>query len=263
MTAPESIDSDNEEVSVSDVVRWMHGNGFKRLAGVAARLPHPVAAFTVEVATGTVTVFPAATVGPGSEPATLAPKELPDPNTPPGRLVVVGVTEDSSLLAIDLATVAALAINGEKPEDAARSWVLQLLLNPMLALTTNSSLTAIGDSDRYRQRFTPNIDTNLITVDDGRTSITTIGLNPPGDEPNHLDVSRDHSGELFIGARYWRLTHVLNIGDDDWAELSEVLAAEGQAAQSASPARSAPPTGSAPPVGSVPPPVVSAGGGIR
>jgi hypothetical protein len=258
MTDPDP-DTEDDAVTVPDVVRWMHGNGFKRLAGVSSRLSLPVAAFAVEVADGTVTVFPAPAAGPGSEPLTMSPQELPDPTAPPGRLVVVGVTEDGAVLAVDLATVTVLAINGEKPEDAARSWVMQLLLNPMLALTTNSSVTAIGNSDRYRQRFTPNIDTNLITVDDGRNSITTIGLNPPGDEPNHLDITRDYTGELFIGARYWRLSHVLNIDDSDWAELTELLTSQAAAAEPDQPSPAGPPVLAAPPAASRPPVVHAEG----
>lgn len=209
-------------ITVADTVRWLHDDGLKRLAAVGGRVAHPIAAYTVDVATGAVTAHPATGEGRGSDAMTLAADDLPLADGTPGRLVVVGVTPAEAVLAIDLATTLAIAINGRDPDAPARSWVMQLLLNADLTLTTNGAATAIGASGRYRYRFTPGVTATTLTVDDRRTPITTISLNPEASGPDHLDLTED-GGELYLGARFWKLRQVLGIDDATWSALEDTL----------------------------------------
>jgi hypothetical protein len=212
-----------DDITVGDTIRWLHSDGLKRLTGIGGRLPQPVAAYTVDVATGTVTAHPVSGVGLGSEALTVAAEELPFPAATPGRLVIVGVTSAESVLVLDLTTVLEMAILADNAEQVARSWVLQLLLNPELSLTTNSIETAIGDSDRYRCRFTPGVSATILTIDDRRNPLTTIRLNPSSDDPDHLDVAPDNTGELYLGARFWRLRHVMTVGESAWSALGATM----------------------------------------
>ncbi|WP_191094384.1 hypothetical protein [Nocardia colli] len=205
------------QVSTGDTIRWLYSEGLARLAGVAGRLAAPISAYTVEVASGTVVAHPATGVGLGSDAMSLAADDLPFPMHTAKRLLVVGVTTAASVLVVDLAEVEAVAINAERPEEAARSWVMQLLLNPEVTITTNSATVTIDDTPRCRHIFIPGAGATLITVDDKRPPITTITLNASNDGPDHLDVAADGTGEMYLGARYWQLSHCLMLDETAWA----------------------------------------------
>ncbi|GAA5104481.1 hypothetical protein [Nocardia iowensis] len=211
------------EVTVADTVRWLHEEGLIRLAGVGARMSDPIAAYAVDVATGTVVVHPVAGVGLGSDVLTLAADDLPFPTGTSKRLVIVGVTTADAVLVVDLAASTDIAINADAPEEAARSWAMQLLMNPDITLTTNSADIAIGPNTRCGHRFLPGTDTVVINVDDRRPPITTVTLNATTDGPDHLDVYPDGSGELYLGARFWELRRVMCIDDVAWSSLTETL----------------------------------------
>ncbi|MFF2554713.1 hypothetical protein ACFVUS_27180 [Nocardia sp. NPDC058058] len=210
------------EVTVADTVQWLHDEGLARLAVVGGTAPSPMVAFTVEVATGTVTAFPAAVAGPGTDVLTLPADDLPPPAETAKRLVVVGLTATESVLILDLAAIPALGITADRPETTARAWVAQLLLDPEVSITTNSPDLAVPAGNRCRHTFIPGGGT-LLTVDDRRPPVTTVMLNPPGDGIDQLEVAQDGSAELYLGSRFWQLRHVMGIGDLTWAALTAQL----------------------------------------
>ncbi|WP_327146935.1 hypothetical protein [Nocardia sp. NBC_01327] len=214
--------SDIVDVTVADTVKWLHDEGLARLAVVGADASSPIVAYTVEVATGTVTAFPASVTGPGTDVLTLSADDLPPPTGTAKRLVVIGVTATESVLVLDLAAVPALGINAVRPETTARAWVVQLLLDPQITLTTNSADLAVPAGTRCRHTFIPGGGT-LLMVDDKQPPITTVTLDSATDGPDHLDVAHDGSAELYLGTRFWQLQHVLSIGDLTWGALTAQL----------------------------------------
>lgn len=210
-------------VTVADTLRWLYDEGLRRLAGVAARQPNPIAAYTVAVTNGMVTAHPATGAGAGSDAVTLSAEDLPHPADSARRLVVVGITTTDAVLIIDLETTQGMAINADRPECVARSWAMQLMLNPEITLTTNSAATAIGGSDRYRHTFIPGGGATIINIDDTRPPITSVTLNPAIEGTDHLDVQPDGSGECYLGTRFWRLREVMTIDDTTWSALSATL----------------------------------------
>ncbi|MQY23640.1 hypothetical protein [Nocardia macrotermitis] len=214
-----------DPVTVADTVRWLHEEGLVRLAGVADHRSGPIAAYTVEVATGTICAHPATGTGAGSDVLTLAAEELPYPVGTPKRLVIVGVTTAETVLIVDLAATLAISINGERPETAARSWAMQLLLNPEISLTTNSATVVIKAGPRYRQSFIPGSAGTIIQVDDRNPPVTTITLDAAIEGPDRLDIAPGGTGEMYLGARFWQLGQIMTIDDAAWAVLDEQLTA--------------------------------------
>lgn len=211
------------DVTVADTVRWLHDEGLVRLAGVAEGMPETIVAYTIDVATGTVTAHPATGGGVGADAVSLAADDLPYPVGTAKRLVIAGVTTTDSVLVIDLAATLTIAINADHPEQAARSWVMQLLLNPEITITTNSADVAIGTSARLRQSFIPGGGATLVNVDDTRPPVTAVTLNATTDGPDHLDVAADGTGEMYLGARFWQLRQVMRIEDASWSALAARL----------------------------------------
>ncbi|MET9025366.1 hypothetical protein ABZW96_07045 [Nocardia sp. NPDC004168] len=211
------------EVTVADTVRWLHDEGLVRLAGVADGISDLIVAYTIDVATGTVSAHPATGGGVGADVVSLAADDLPYPTGTARRLVVAGVTTTDAVLVIDLAATLTIAINADRPEQTARSWVLQLLLNPEVTVTTNSADVAIGSSARLRQSFIPGGGATLVNVDDTRPPVTAVTLNPATEGPDHLDVAPDGTGELYLGARFWQMRQVMRIEDAAWSALAARL----------------------------------------
>ncbi|MEU2122912.1 hypothetical protein [Nocardia niwae] len=213
------------DVTVADTVRWLHDEGLVRLAGVADGISEIIVAYTIDVATGTVSAHPATGGGVGADVVSLAADDLPYPTGTARRLVIAGVTTTDAVLVIDLAATLTIAINADHPEHAARSWVLQLLLNPEVTITTNSADVAIGSSARLRQSFIPGGGATLVNVDDGRPPVTAVTLNPATEGPDHLDVAPDGTGELYLGARFWQMRQIMRIEDSAWSALAARLEA--------------------------------------
>jgi hypothetical protein len=203
----------------------LHREGLVRLAGVADRSPDLLAAYAIDVATGTVNAHPVTGVGVGSDVVALAADDLPYPAGSPKRLVIIGVTTAEAVLVVDLAATLTISINADRPEQAARSWVLQLLLNPEVTLTTNGDDVAVTASPRCRHSFIPGGGATIINVDDQFPPATTVTLNPTADGPDHLDIAPDGTGEMYLGARFWQLSQVMTIGDAAWTTLAERLSA--------------------------------------
>ncbi|RMI29532.1 hypothetical protein [Nocardia stercoris] len=210
------------EVTFADTVRWLHDEGLVRLAAVGVGAPSPIAAFTIEIATGTVTAFPAATVGVGSDVLELAADDLPEPSGTAGRLVIVGVTMTDSVLVVNLAACPAMSITADHPERTARAWVLQLLLNSEVSITTNSAALAIEAGDRLRQAFIPG-GTKLFSVDDRHPPVATVSMNPAVAGEDRLDVIGDGTADMYLGTRFWQLGHALDVADARWEALTEQL----------------------------------------
>lgn len=213
-------------VTAADTIRWLHDEGLVRLAGVADRTAHPVVAYTIDIADGTVNAHPASGSGLGSDVTTMAADDLPLPTGTRRRLVIVGVTTSDAMLIIDLAAVQTLSLEGEHPQAVARSWILQLLLNPEITLTTNNSAIAIDATNRCRVAFIPGAATPRFTVDDQRPPPTTIALGTADDPPNRLDIAADGSGAMYLGARYWALRAIHQVHEDSWAALIADFARE-------------------------------------
>jgi hypothetical protein len=213
-----------EGVTAPDAVRWLHSEGLVRLAAVGARVPNPVAAYTVDIETGTVTAHPATSTGQGTDVVTLSADDLPRPDGTPGRLLVAGITTVDAILVLDLAVTDRITINGDRPESAARSWTMQLLLNSDITITTNSIELAIADSPRCRHGFIPGAGATILNVDDKHPPVSTVTLNAPDERIDHLDIAVDGSAELYLGARFWSLRRVMQIDDGAWAELAARLA---------------------------------------
>ncbi|MGA4792310.1 hypothetical protein [Nocardia sp. AB354] len=236
-------------VTVADTVRWLHEEGLVRLAGVGERSLHPIAAFTIDVATGMVGAHPAS--GASSDVSTFAADDLPHPVGSPKRLVIVGVTTSESMLVVDLAAALTISINADQPEAAARSWVLQLLLNPEITISTNSAEVAIGNSPRCRRSFIPGGGATIINIDDMNPPLTTVTLNG-AEGPDHLDVETDGTGEMYLGSRFWSLRQVMTVGDAAWSELVDRMSGTGEPPAGSN---EPPPAASvAPPAGAVAPP---------
>lgn len=224
MTEADLADGD---VTVTDAVAWLQEEGLARLAALAGS-SGPAAAFTVEVASGTVTMFPANSGGVGGDSVSRSADDLPAPADSPGRLVTVGITTGEALLVIDLAGPLMVAVNGDRPELAVRSWVCQLLLNPAVMLTTNSSDVAPGSAPRCKKSFIPGGGGTIVSVDDGNPPVTTIAMNSVTDSPDYLDIASDGSGEMYLGPRFWQLSQVLTIADAPWSVLAATLSETGR-----------------------------------
>ncbi|NEW51095.1 hypothetical protein GV792_13640 [Nocardia cyriacigeorgica] len=225
-----------DAVSAGEAVRWLHEEGLSRLAGIAGHAAGPFGAFTVEVSTGTVTAHPVASTGAGSQVLTMSADELPPPAEPAHRLVVVGITTAQAILVIDLSAYLAVAISADDPVGAARSWVMQLLLDPEVTVTTNCAAVAIGDSPRCRRGFFPGGGAPIIHIDDKRPPVTRVTLDTADESADRLEVARDGSGEMYLGARFWSLNLVMTIDETTWAALAASLEAEVAAAPDSSPA---------------------------
>lgn len=214
------------EVTAADAVRWLHEEGLIRLASVGGRIPDPIVVYTIDIGTGTVSAHPATGVGLGSDVVTLSADDLPGPIGTPKRLVVAGITTADAVLVVDLAVADRMSINGESPETAARAWVMQLLLNPEITITTNSADLAIAESPRCRHGFIPGAGATIVTIDDKRPPVTTVTMNSSNDGPDHLDIAIDGAGELYLGARFWQLRQIMRVEDDAWEALAQRLAAQ-------------------------------------
>lgn len=229
MTGSQAVDADtvDDSVSAADAIGWLHEEGLARLAGLASGAPTPAVAFAVDVATGIVTKYPAANGGIGSDSSTVSADDLPPPVEGPNRLVIVGITNSDQLLVVDLAGSLVIGVNGVRPELAARSWVVQLLLNPSITVTTNNADVAIGNSPRCRKSFIPGGGGSIISVDDGNPPVTTVSMNADVDSADYLELIGDGTGEMYLGARVWPLRLVMTIGDAPWSALAETLAQAG------------------------------------
>lgn len=210
--------TDESDVSVGDAIGWLHEEGLARLCALS-EASAPAAAFTVDVATGMVTAFPVT----GADSVARAADDLPPAADNPGRLVVVGLTSADALLVVDLSGSLMMALNGDRPELAARSWAAQLLLNPEISLTTNSSAVALDGSPRCRKSFIPGGGGDMISVDDGNPPVTTISMNSDMEGSDYLERAPDGSGEMYLGPRYWQLRHVMTIADGPWSALAATL----------------------------------------
>ncbi|WP_345497763.1 hypothetical protein [Nocardia callitridis] len=206
-------------VTVADTVRWLHDEGLVRLAGVAGRRSGPVAAYTIDVSTGAVSVHPATGAGVGSDVETIDADDLPYPAGSASRLLIVGITTSQAVLVLNLAATLAFSINADRPETVARAWVTQLLLNEEITLTTNSAAVAIAASPRCRHSFIPGGGATMINVDDKQPPITTISFNSATDGPDQLDVAVDGTAELYLGTRFWQLAQIMTIDDAAWGGL--------------------------------------------
>ncbi|WP_327148017.1 hypothetical protein [Nocardia sp. NBC_01329] len=224
MTGPDLADDD---VSVSDAVFWLQEEGLARLVALG-EIAGPAGAFTVDIASGMVTMFPATGGGAGGDSASRSADDLPVPAESVNRLVIVGVTTADTLLVVDLAGSLMIAVNGDRPELAARSWATQLLLNPEITLTTNSAEVAIGSSPRCRKSFIPGGGGAIVSVDDGKPPVTTISMNATMDSSDYLEIAPDGSGEMYLGPRFWQLSHVMTIADAPWSALAAALDADGK-----------------------------------
>jgi hypothetical protein len=216
------------EVTAADAVRWLHEEGLVRLSGVGGRIPDPIVAYTIEIATGAVSAHPATGVGLGSDVITLSADDLPRPVGTGKKLIVVGVTTTAAVLVMDLAVADRISINGDRPEATARAWVMQLLLNPEITVTTNSGELAIADSPRCRHGFIPGAATTIVTIDDKRPPVTTVSLNLSDDGPDHVDIARDGTAEVYLGARFWQLGTIMQVQDEAWDALADQLAAQNE-----------------------------------
>ncbi|MET8797775.1 hypothetical protein ABZV91_15220 [Nocardia sp. NPDC004568] len=223
MTGTEDTDAADDSVSAADAIGWLHEEGLTRLAALGSGAPNPAVAFSVDVATGIVTKYPAANGGIGADSSTVAADDLPAPLDSSNRLVVVGITSTDQVLVVDLAGSLVIGINGDRPESAARSWVMQLLLNPEITVTTNSGDVAIGSSPRCRKSFIPGGGGSIVSVDDGNPPVTTISMNSDVEGSDYLDLLGDGTGEMYLGARVWPLRLVMTIGDAAWSSLSKTL----------------------------------------
>ncbi|WP_280398893.1 hypothetical protein [Nocardia carnea] len=223
MTAPEQMEPE-EPVSAADAISWLHEEGLARLAALGGDSALPTVAYTVDVATGVITKFPAANGGIGADSSTVGADDLPGPLETARRLVIVGITGNDQLLVVDLAGSLVIGINGDRPELAARSWVSQLLLNPEVTITTNSAEVALGAGPRCRKSFIPGGGGSIISVDDGSPPVTTVSMNSDVEGSDYLELLGDGTGEMYLGARVWQLRLVLTIADAPWSVLSETLA---------------------------------------
>jgi hypothetical protein len=223
VTGIEAAEAADDSVSAADAIGWLHEEGLTRLAALGSGAPNPAVAFSVDVSTGIVTKYPAANGGIGADSSTVAADDLPAPLDSSNRLVVVGITSSDQVLVVDLAGSLVLGINGDRPELAARSWVMQLLLNPDITVTTNSADVAIGSSPRCRKSFIPGGGGSIVSVDDGNPPVTTVSMNSDVEGSDYLDLLGDGTGEMYLGARVWPLRLVMTIGDAAWSALSETL----------------------------------------
>ncbi|MGW5754663.1 hypothetical protein [Nocardia rhamnosiphila] len=223
MTGIEAAEAADDSVSAADAIGWLHEEGLTRLAALGSGSPNPAVAFSVDVCTGIVTKYPAANGGIGADSSTVAADDLPAPLDSSNRLVVVGITSSDQILVVDLAGSLVIGINGDRPEAAARSWVMQLLLNPDITVTTNSADVAIGSSPRCRKSFIPGGVGSIVSVDDGNPPVTTVSMNSDVEGSDYLDLLGDGTGEMYLGARVWPLRLVMTIGDTAWSALSETL----------------------------------------
>ncbi|WP_280438487.1 hypothetical protein [Nocardia carnea] len=223
MTGAEQAELE-ETVSAADAIGWLHEEGLARLAALGGDSGHPTVAFAVDVATGIITKYPAANGGIGADSSTVGADDLPGPLETARRLVIVGITSNEQLLVVDLAGSLMIGINGDRPELAARSWVCQLLLNPEVTITTNSSEVALGGGSRCRKSFIPGGGGSIVSVDDGRPPVTTVSMNSEVEGADYLELLGDGTGEMYLGARVWQLRMVLTIADAPWSVLSETLA---------------------------------------
>jgi hypothetical protein len=223
VTGIEAAEAADDSVSAADAIGWLHEEGLTRLAALGSGAPNPAVAFSVDVSTGIVTKYPAANGGIGADSSTVAADDLPAPLDSSNRLVVVGITSSDQVLVVDLAGSLVLGIHGDRPELAARSWVMQLLLNPDITVTTNSADVAIGSSPRCRKSFIPGGGGSIVSVDDGNPPVTTVSMNSDVEGSDYLDLLGDGTGEMYLGARVWPLRLVMTIGDAAWSALSETL----------------------------------------
>ncbi|WP_338760423.1 hypothetical protein V7968_31775 [Nocardia vulneris] len=213
-------------VTAEAAMRWLHDEGLARLAGTGGGTAEALCAFTIEVATGTVIGYPVVGAGPGADVLTLAADALPAPQPSVGRLVIVGRTFAESILVVDLATVPSIAIDGAVPEATARAWVLQLLLNPQVTITTNSGAIGGAGLPRCSHTFIPGGGATIVNVDDKRLPVTAIRLSPAENGPDYADIAADGTGELYLGPRCWRLQQTLLVDDEKWRSLAATLEQE-------------------------------------
>ncbi|MBL1079758.1 hypothetical protein JK358_35690 [Nocardia sp. 2] len=210
-------------VTITDTMRWLHDEGLVRLAGVASRRTLPIAAYTVDITDGTVTVHPTTGAGPESEVLTMPADDLPFPIGTRQRLVIAGVTASEAMLVVNLAATHRMLLTGDHAQAVARSWVLQLLLNSEVTLTTNSPDLAIDTESRCRIAFIPGAPSTTLTVDDHRAPTTSLTLGGDDDLPDRLETASDGSGALYLGARYWPLRVVHHLRDTAWTAINNQL----------------------------------------
>lgn len=206
-------------VTAADTVRWLHDDGLLRLAAYAELGDY--VAFTVAATDGAIVAYP---FDQATTHATTAP-QLPDPAFTSKRLVVVGVATGNRVVVANLAQTPALGIQADQAESVMRSWSAQLLLNPDVAITSNSDAD-LGYGPRYRKVFIPGGAGTVVSVDDGTRIATTIVLNPAGDPDDRLETTLAGVSRLRLGGHGWTLRQTMAIPDTAWAALRAAVTAE-------------------------------------
>lgn len=206
-------------VTAGDTMRWLHDDGLRRLSGYADSSPQRFSAFTVACADGSIKAFPAS----GADPISTAADTLPNAADTPGRLVIIGVAEQDSVLVVDMAATLSLAINADDPEALVRAWVAQLLLNPDITINTNDSSADVGLSPRYRHTFIPGGESTMLTINDGLPPVTTVTCNPTSEIDDCLDVTPEGFALLRIGDHAWTLRQVVTLARPAWEQLATIL----------------------------------------
>lgn len=201
-------------VTAADTIRWLHEDGLRRLAGFGKDTGDRFAAYAVAITDGTISMY----LPGGEEISSTGADELPAPADGVGRLVVAGITAGELVLVLDLAAILNFGIVADDSTRVVRSWVVQLLLNPRITLSTNDSTLDTGISARYRKRFIPGGGATLLTVDDGAPPVTTLTVNPSA-PADHIEVGDDGSGALHLGTRRWSLRQAMIIDDAAWEAL--------------------------------------------
>ncbi|MFE6862385.1 hypothetical protein [Nocardia sp. NPDC057668] len=209
-----------------DTMRWLHEEGLIRLAAVGDRLHDPISAYTIAIADGTVTAHPASGNGLGANPITMAADDLPPPAGTRKRLLIAGITSNESMLIINLAATHTISIIGENERAVARSWILQLLLDPDCTVTTNNEALTVPTEPRCRLAFIPGAGTAVFTADDRRPPPTTVTLGSTETLPDRLEISTGGSGGMYMSARYWPLRTIHRIRDQSWTALSAKITSE-------------------------------------
>lgn len=210
--------TDEVEVTAAQTIRWLHDDGLRRLAAFAERSNGACVAYTVACADGAIVGYPAV----GSSVVETSADELPELQDSPGRLVVVGVLIGEMVLVVDFSALVGIGIVADNAPSVVRSWAAQLLLNPDIMLATNDRAD-MGITPRYRYTFIPGGGATRVTVDDGNPPVTTITLNPETMVQDRLEVAA-RGGTMCIGARTWRLRHVMAIDEAAWASLAASVA---------------------------------------
>ncbi|GAB7065954.1 hypothetical protein H7J06_03520 [Mycobacterium hodleri] len=225
------------------LTRWLlAGNGaLKNVAQLLTEAFGPVGAAAASIDASTITAYP---VDPATEPQghdwTRAEQGWTHPlrsqllprSISASHHVVAGITSRNEVLVINLAAVGYLGIEGGNPTLIMRSWLMQALSKtPAAVVAVTDAALAVPGAERLHL-----VDDPLLLPEGTSLLLSTEHTNAPGPgKPHPILVSsqavdaanvvlcNEAVAGIYLANRYWPIWRRMEVADQQWQHLKNVL----------------------------------------